>query len=140
MNPKHLKLVCLAVFAATLIATLGLPRRSASADPVSPPYEVQALPGNKFTTRILTHGVYYLRVDANHAFYQLRTSLYDPPPYPDPRLAPSAAGWIIWRARATVGTPTRRVMAALSIAFPIRIKRRSFASPATPRISRRAAC
>jgi hypothetical protein len=57
------------------------------ADPVTPPHEVQALPGNKFTTRLLTRGVYYLRVDANHAFYQLRTSLYDPPPYREARAA-----------------------------------------------------
>ena len=56
-------------------------------DPVSPPHEVQALPGNKFTTRLITRGVYYVRIDANHPFYQLRTSAYDVPPYRDPRLA-----------------------------------------------------
>jgi hypothetical protein len=56
-------------------------------DPVTPPHEVQALPGNKFTTRIITKGEYYVRVDANHVFYQLRTSTYDPPPYNDPKLA-----------------------------------------------------
>ncbi|MFN0122223.1 MAG: hypothetical protein ACKV2V_17145 [Blastocatellia bacterium] len=56
-------------------------------DPVTPPHEVQALPGNKFTPRIVTRGTYYVRVDANHPFYQLRTSLYDPPPYGDPRKA-----------------------------------------------------
>ncbi|MBO0722917.1 MAG: hypothetical protein J2P41_18980, partial [Blastocatellia bacterium] len=53
------------------------------ADPVTPPHEVQALPGNKFTTRVITKGTYYLRVDANHAFYQLRTAVYDVPPYGD---------------------------------------------------------
>jgi hypothetical protein len=42
---------------------------------------VQALPGNKFTTRILTRGTYYIRVDANHVFYRLRTSVYDKPPF-----------------------------------------------------------
>jgi hypothetical protein len=52
-------------------------------DPVTPPHEVQALPGNKFTTRVITNGTYYLRVDANHAFYQLRTAVYDVPPYND---------------------------------------------------------
>ncbi|HKQ72860.1 MAG TPA: HEAT repeat domain-containing protein [Blastocatellia bacterium] len=57
------------------------------ADPVTPPHEVQALAGNKFTTRIITSGTYYVRVDANHAFYQLRTTVYDPPPYNDPRKA-----------------------------------------------------
>ncbi len=56
-------------------------------DPVSPPHEVQALPGNKFTTRVISRGAYYLRVDANHPFYQLRTSVYDLPPYSDPRRA-----------------------------------------------------
>ncbi|MBO0800822.1 MAG: hypothetical protein J2P31_18550, partial [Blastocatellia bacterium] len=53
------------------------------ADPVTPPHEVQALPDNKFTTRVITKGTYYLRVDANHAFYQLRTAVYDVPPYDD---------------------------------------------------------
>ena len=57
------------------------------ADPVTPPHEVQALPGNKFTTRLITKGTYYVRVDANHPFYQLRTSVYDVPPYKDPRQA-----------------------------------------------------
>lgn len=57
------------------------------ADPVTPPHEVQALPGNKFTTRIITRGTYYVRVDANHVFYQLRTSTYSLPPYDDPRKA-----------------------------------------------------
>jgi HEAT repeats len=52
-------------------------------DPVTPPHEVQALPGNKFTTRVITKGTYYLRVDANHVFYQLRTAVYDVPPYND---------------------------------------------------------
>ncbi|MBA3440696.1 MAG: HEAT repeat domain-containing protein [Pyrinomonadaceae bacterium] len=54
------------------------------ADPVTPPHEVQALPGNKFTTRVITKGTYYVRVDANHVFYQLRTAMYDLPPYTDP--------------------------------------------------------
>ena len=51
------------------------------ADPVTPPHEVQALPGNKFTTRIIARGTYYVRVDANHVFYQLRTAVYDAPPF-----------------------------------------------------------
>jgi HEAT repeat protein len=53
-------------------------------DPVSPPHEVQALPGNKFTTRLISRGVYFVRVDANHVLYQLRTSVYDLPPYTNP--------------------------------------------------------
>ncbi len=51
------------------------------ADPVMPPHEVQALPGNKFTTRVLTKGTYYVRVDARHPAYELRTYVYDLPPY-----------------------------------------------------------
>ncbi len=54
-------------------------------DPVTLPHEVQALPGNKFTTRILKErGEYYIRVRANHPEYKLRTRVYDPPPYGDP--------------------------------------------------------
>lgn len=57
------------------------------ADPVSPPHEVQALPGNKFTTRTITRGTYYVRVEANHPLYRLRTAAYDLPPYADARQA-----------------------------------------------------
>ena len=57
-------------------------------DPVTLPHEVQALPGNKFTPRILSaKGIYYVAVRANHPEYKLRTRLYDPPPYHDPRQA-----------------------------------------------------
>ncbi|MGH9853610.1 MAG: HEAT repeat domain-containing protein, partial [Blastocatellia bacterium] len=60
-------------------------------DPVTPPHEVQALPGNKFTTRIITKGEYYVRVDANHVFYKLRTSTYDTPPYSNQKEGPRKA-------------------------------------------------
>jgi len=51
-------------------------------DPVALPHEVQALPGNKFTTRVLREaGSYYIRVIASHPEYKLRTRVYDPPPY-----------------------------------------------------------
>jgi hypothetical protein len=57
-------------------------------DPVTVPHEVQALPGNKFTTRTLTEkGTYYVAVRANHPEYKLRTRVYDPPPYTDPQTA-----------------------------------------------------
>jgi len=57
-------------------------------DPVTLPHEVQALPGNKFTPRVLSEkGIYYIAVRANHPEYKLRTRVYDPPPYQDPRLA-----------------------------------------------------
>ena len=57
-------------------------------DPVTVPHEVQALPGNKFTTRTLKDkGTYYIAVRANHPEYKLRTRVYDPPPYTDPHTA-----------------------------------------------------
>jgi len=69
------------------------------ADPVSPPHEVQALPGNKFTTRVLNEpGRYYVRVQARHPFYKLRTAVYDVPPYRDPRQAVQTAVDYIIRA------------------------------------------
>jgi hypothetical protein len=61
-------------------------------DPPSAPHEVQALPGNKFTPRLLKDGgVYYVRVRANHPEYKLRTRLYNAPPYQDPKEAVRAA-------------------------------------------------
>jgi hypothetical protein len=57
-------------------------------DPVTLPHEVQALQGNKFTPRILKDkGTYYISVHASHPEYKLRTRVYDPPPYTDPRIA-----------------------------------------------------
>lgn len=57
-------------------------------DPVTPPHEVQALHGNKFTTRVLRGPAkYYLRALARHPWYQLKTFVYTPPPYRDPRQA-----------------------------------------------------
>lgn len=66
-------------------------------DPVTLPHEAQALPGNKFTTRILKEpGAYYIRVRANHPEYKLRTRVYDPPPYADPAQAVrTAADYIL---------------------------------------------
>jgi hypothetical protein len=61
-------------------------------DPVTLPHEVQALPGNKFTPRILKDsGTYYIAVRARHPEYKLRTRIYDPPPYSDPTVAVSTA-------------------------------------------------
>jgi hypothetical protein len=61
-------------------------------DPVALPHEVQALPGNKFTARVLREaGTYYVRVGANHPEFKLRTRVYDPPPYSDPRQAVQTA-------------------------------------------------
>lgn len=61
-------------------------------DPVSGPHEAQVAPpvrlngaelnsANKFTTRVLRKGVYFIKVEANHPAYRLRMSVYDPPPY-----------------------------------------------------------
>jgi len=53
---------------------------------------VQALPGNKFTTRVLDQaGDYYVRVRANHPEYKLRTRLNDVPGYTDPQQAVQTA-------------------------------------------------
>ncbi len=61
-------------------------------DPVTLPHEVQALQGNKFTTRVLREpGTYYLRVVANHPEYKLRTRVYDLPPYSEPQQAVQTA-------------------------------------------------
>lgn len=61
-------------------------------DPVTIPHEVQALPGNKFTTRLFKEpGTYYLRVKLTHPFYRLQTRVQDAPPYADPRQAVQTA-------------------------------------------------
>lgn len=61
-------------------------------DPVTLPHEVQALPGNKFTTRVLREqGTYFIRVKLTHPFYRLRTRLYNVAPYSDPKEAVQAA-------------------------------------------------
>ncbi len=46
-----------------------------------------SIAGWKFVTRVLGKGDYWLHVKANHPSYTLRTKLYDPPPYDDPRAA-----------------------------------------------------
>lgn len=61
-------------------------------DPVTLPHEVQALPGNKFTPRILKDtGIYYVSVKGSHPEYKFRTRVYDAPPYADPHEAVRAA-------------------------------------------------
>jgi HEAT repeat protein len=61
-------------------------------DPVGLPHEVQALPGNKFTTRVLREpGTYYVRVEMTHPLYKLQTRVYDLPPYSDPSKAVQTA-------------------------------------------------
>jgi HEAT repeat protein len=51
-------------------------------DPQSAQREVPPRPGaNKFTTRVLSRGTYFVMVDACQPDYQLRTRAYDVPPY-----------------------------------------------------------
>jgi Squalene-hopene cyclase C-terminal domain len=66
-------------------------------DPVTLPHEVQALPGNKFTPRIIKEqGTYYVSVHASHPEYKFRTRVYDVPPYSDPHQAVrTAADYIL---------------------------------------------
>jgi hypothetical protein len=68
-------------------------------DPQSRERERPPRPGaNKFTTRVLTRGTYFLQVDACQPDYQLRTRLYDVPPFlrddqaADPEAIAAAAG------------------------------------------------
>ena len=61
-------------------------------DPVSGPHEAQVGPpvrvngvelnsANKFTTRVLRKGTYFVKVEANHPAYRLRMTVYEVPPY-----------------------------------------------------------
>ncbi len=107
-------------------------------DPVALPHEVQALAGNKFTPRILREqGTYYIAVRAGHPEYKLRTRVYDPPPYSDPRQAVrTAVDYIMaagdsWHANtprrggildrvATVHQETSLCVACHATHFPLR--------------------
>ncbi len=60
---------------------------------------------NKFTTRELTKGTYFVRVDACQPDYQLRTKLFDVPPYLKPEQAARAdAATIAAAARRAIRT------------------------------------
>jgi hypothetical protein len=81
-----------------------------SRDPVTLPHEVQALPGNAFTTRVFQDpGSYFVRVRASHPEFKLRTRVYDLPPYDDPALAVRTAVDYIMGAGDSwfVNTPRR---------------------------------
>jgi HEAT repeat protein len=58
---------------------------------------------NKFTTRVLTKGTYFISVDACQPEYQLRTKLFDVPPYVKPEEAKRADA-------ATVAAAARRAI------------------------------
>ncbi len=60
---------------------------------------------NKFTTRVLTKGTYFVWVDACQPEYQLRTKLFDVPPYLKPDQAEQAdAAAIAAAARRAIRT------------------------------------
>ena len=60
-------------------------------DPQSLQRERPPRPGaNKFTTRVIARGTYFVRVDACQPEYQLRTKLFDVPPYLKPGDAETA--------------------------------------------------
>ena len=103
-------------------------------DPVTMPHEVQALPGNKFTPRVLKErGAYYIAVHAGHPEYKLRTRVYDAPPYGE---KPSGPRSITYSRPAIPGMPTRRAAAASSTACQASTRRPLCAWPATPRTTR----
>ena len=83
---------------------------TAGQDPVAVSHEVQALSGNKFAPRILRDaGDYYVRVRASHPEYKLRTRLYNPPPYTDPRDAVrTAADYIMGAGDSWFANTPRR--------------------------------
>jgi len=73
-------------------------------DPQSLQREKPPRPGaNKFTTRVLTRGTYYVLVDACQPDYRLRTKLFDVPPYLDAKDAENPER-VAEAARAAVKT------------------------------------
>ena len=87
------------------------------------PYRVEAtqsLPGfQRFRTRVLRKGTYFLRVAANHPAFTLRTSLYPVPPYSDPRQAVrTATDYLLQRGDAWHMNTPRRGGVALRTAQP----------------------
>ena len=107
-------------------------------DPVALPHEVQALPGNKFTPRLLNQaGTYYVAVRASHPEYKLRTRLYDPPPYSDPHQAVRTGSITFWPP-AIRGTPTRPAAVGCWTESRAYTRRPRFAWPAILPTSRNA--
>lgn len=53
-------------------------------DPTETIHDRERVRYSKHISRVLTNGVYYLRVNANHPAYVLRTYKYSIPPYDDP--------------------------------------------------------
>ncbi|WP_406697738.1 HEAT repeat domain-containing protein [Singulisphaera sp. Ch08] len=77
---------------------------TAGIDPQSLQREKPPRPGaNKFTTRMLTRGTYYVMVDACQPDYRLRTKLFDVPPYLDQKDA-ADPGKVAESARRAVKT------------------------------------
>ncbi|MBL8291826.1 MAG: HEAT repeat domain-containing protein, partial [Bryobacterales bacterium] len=75
---------------------------------------------SKFAPRVISPGVYYVRVMANHPFYKLETDHYPPPPYSDPRLAVRAAmDYIVRRGDAWHANVPRKGAVALRNSNPL---------------------
>jgi HEAT repeat protein len=70
---------------------IGLQEYTEGKDPEEIKHDMQTQMDSKLITRVLTPGKYYLEVKANHPAYQLRTYLYDVPPYKDPHQAVQTA-------------------------------------------------
>jgi hypothetical protein len=75
---------------------------------------------SKFAPRVISPGVYYIRVMANHPFYKLETDHYPPPPYSDPQLAVRAAmDYIVRRGDAWHANIPRKGAVALRNSNPL---------------------
>lgn len=75
---------------------------------------------SKFAPRVISPGVYYIRVMANHPFYKLETDHYPPPPYSDPQLAVRAAmDYIVRRGDAWHANVPRKGAVALRNSNPL---------------------
>jgi hypothetical protein len=70
---------------------IGLREYTEGKDPEEIKHDMQTQMDSKLITRVLSPGKYYLEVKANHPAYQLRTYVYDAPPYKDPHQAVETA-------------------------------------------------
>jgi HEAT repeat protein len=70
---------------------IELQQYTAGKDPEEIKHDMQTHMDSKLITRVLTPGKYYLEVKSNHPAYDLRTYLYDVPPYKNPQQAVQTA-------------------------------------------------
>jgi HEAT repeat protein len=75
---------------------------------------------HKFAPRILSPGVYYLRVMANHPYYKLESDVYPAPPYTDPRQAVrTAMDYIVRKGDSWHANVPRKGAVALRTSNPL---------------------